>query len=54
VRHGGQPGYGTPATKWHVVASTTNGAELRADHVNLHVSRMPNRSWIVDSGTACV
>jgi len=54
VRHGGQPGYGTPTTRWHVVASTTKEAELRSEHADLHVSRMPNRSWIVDSGTACV
>jgi hypothetical protein len=54
VRHGGQPGYGTPTTRWHVVASTDDAAELRSDHANVHVSRMPNRSWIVDSGTACV
>lgn len=54
VRHGGRPGYGTLTTSWHVVASSTDEAELRSDHANLHVFRMPNRSWIVDSGTACV
>jgi hypothetical protein len=54
VRHGGQPGFGTPTSTWRVVATTPTGIELRGDDASVHVARMPNRRWIVDSGTACV
>lgn len=49
--HGGMPSL--PTQDWHVVARKAGGATLGAGSSQAHVVQGSDKTWQVDSGTAC-
>jgi hypothetical protein len=52
VRNDGMPGYGTTTTTW-TVEDVSNGVILRSNAAWLHVVRLSDGGWAVDSGGRC-
>jgi ferric-dicitrate binding protein FerR (iron transport regulator) len=44
---------GMPSSGWRQVGRDAGGVRLRSGSATLHVTRMPDGSWMVDSGSSC-
>lgn len=53
VGEGSPPGYGSPSTDWIRETQSARAVLLRADDVWLHVVRLRDATWAVDSGGHC-
>jgi len=42
-----------PGSGWRRVGTDDGGVRLRSGSASLHVTRLPDGTWIVDSGSTC-